>query len=154
MRTLILGIGNLLICDEGVGVHVVHALQQEPLPPDVVAFEAGTAFLDAVPEIEQADRIIVVDAMKAGEAPGTIYRVPFEECVRPDCIASLHGFDLSRVIFLAGRKSPPAVVVIGVEPARLDWGIELSPEVQAAVPRVIETVKEEIKQTLSGMNCA
>jgi hydrogenase maturation protease len=143
VKTLILGIGNLLLCDEGVGVHVVRALQQERLPSHVVPLEAGTAFLDALPEIEQADRIIVVDAMKADGAPGTIYRVPFDDCARPECIASLHGFDLSRVLFLAGRSSPPEVIVIGVEPARIDWGIELSPEIRDVLPEAIAAVKAE-----------
>ncbi len=144
MKTLILGIGNLLLCDEGVGVHVARALQREGLPEDVVALEVGTAFLDALPEIERAGRIIVVDAMQAGHHPGTIYRVPFADCARPECIASLHGFDLSRVIFLAGREVAPEAVVIGVEPARIDWGTHLSPEIQEMVPVVIEAVKGEI----------
>ena len=144
MRTLILGIGNLLLCDEGVGVHVARALQREQLPENVVILEVGTAFLDALPEIELADRIIILDAMQADHAPGTIYRVPFDDCVKPECIASLHGFDLSRVIFLAGRTSPPEAVVIGVEPARIDWGTDLSPKIQEMMPSIIEAVKVEI----------
>jgi hydrogenase maturation protease len=144
MRTLILGIGNLLLCDEGVGVHVAHALQREELPSNVITLEVGTAFLDALPEIEQADRIIIVDAMQADHAPGTIYRVPFEDCVKPECIASLHGFDLSLVIYLAGRETPPEVVVFGVEPARIEWGTEPSPEIQQVIAAVVEAVKREI----------
>ena len=144
MRTLILGIGNLLLCDEGVGVHVARALQREDLPSNVITLEVGTAFLDALPEIEQADRIIIVDAMQADHAPGTIYRVPFDDCVKPECIASLHGFDLSRVIYLAGRETPPEAVVFGVEPARIEWGTELSPEIQEMIPSIIEAIKNEI----------
>ncbi len=125
-------------------MHVAHALQREQLPENVVTLEVGTAFLDAIPEIEQADRIIIVDAMQADHAPGTIYRVPFEDCVKPECIASLHGFDLSRVLFLAGRDTLPDVIVIGVEPARIDWGTDLSPEVQKMIPSVLDAVKAEI----------
>ncbi|MRR34126.1 hydrogenase maturation protease [bacterium] len=143
MRALILGIGNLLLCDEGVGVHVARALQREELPENVMVLDVGTAFLDALPEIEKADRIIIVDAMKADHAPGTVYRVPFEDCMKPECIASLHGFDLSRVIALTGRTSLPEVIVIGVEPARIDWGIELSPEIQDMVLPVVEVIKAE-----------
>lgn len=143
MRTLVLGIGNLLLCDEGAGVHVARALQQECLP-DVVTLEIGTAFLDALPEIEQASRIIIIDAMKGDGAPGTIYRVPFDEIIHPECLASLHGFDLSRVLFLAGRESPPEVIVIGVEPSRIDWGTELSPDIQCMLPHAIEAVRTEI----------
>jgi hydrogenase maturation protease len=149
MKTLVLGIGNLLLCDEGVGVHVARALQRENLS-DVVTLDIGTAFLDAISEIEQADRIVIVDAMRADEAPGTVYRVPFDDCAHPQCIASLHGFDLSRVIFMAGRESSPEAIVIGVEPARIDWGTELSPEIQKAFPVVIEAVRAEIARYGNG----
>ena len=150
MKTLVLGIGNLLLCDEGVGVHVARLLQQEELPEDVVILEVGTAFLEALPEMETADRIIIVDAMQADHAPGSIYRVPFDECVKPECIASLHGFDLSRALFLAGRETLPDVVVIGVEPARIDWGVDLSPDVQKMIPSVLDAVKAEIAREHKG----
>lgn len=146
MKTLILGIGNLLLRDEGVGVHVVHALLRQELPHDVVPLEVGTAFLDALPELEQADRIFIVDAMQGGEAPGTVYRVPFDECARPDCIASLHGFDVSRVLFLTGRTSFPEVIVIGVEPAEITWGTDLSGPLGEAVPRVVRILMSELSE--------
>ncbi len=144
MRTLILGIGNLLLCDEGVGVHAARAIKQENLPSNIITLEVGTAVLDALPEIERADHIIIIDAMKADHEPGTVYRVPLSDCVRPEYNASLHGFDLSRVMFMAGRTSPADVIVIGIEPARIGWGIELSPQIQDTIPAVIETVKIEI----------
>ncbi len=144
MNTLVMGIGNLLLCDEGLGVHAAHALQQEQMPSNVVVLDAGTAFLDALPEIERADRIIVVDAMKAGEAPGSIYRVPFEDCARPECIASLHGFDISRVLYMSGRNTAPEVIVIGAEPARVEWGTELSSTLQAVLPRLLDVIRNEI----------
>ena len=144
VTTLILGIGNLLLTDEGVGCHAARALQEEALPEDVVVLEAGTDFLSALPEIEKADRIIIVDAMQGDEAPGTVYRVPFEECLKPQCIASLHGFDVSRTLYLAGRDTVPEVVVFGVEPALIQWGTELSPKVREMMPAVIEAVKREI----------
>ncbi|MRR05914.1 MAG: hydrogenase maturation protease [Deltaproteobacteria bacterium] len=146
VRTIILGIGNFLLADEGVGVHIARALRQEGLPENVEALEVGTAFLAALPEIERADRIIIVDAMRADHAPGTVYRVPFDDCVKPECIASLHGFDLSRTIYLAGKETPPEVIVIGVEPALIDWGTELSPEIQEMVPLILEAVRAEIAQ--------
>lgn len=144
MKTLVLGIGNLLLCDEGVGVHVARALQSRDLGPDVCILDVGTSFLEALPDIERADRIIVVDAMQGGERPGTIYRVPFDDCVHPECIASLHGFDLSRVLFLSGRQSPPEVIVIGVEPAVIEWGLDLSKELRRVIPDLIEATECEI----------
>ena len=145
MRTLVLGIGNLLLCDEGVGVHAARALRQEQLPEDVVVLEAGTAFLDALPEIEQAERILIVDAMQAEGEPGTVYRVPFEDCMHPENIASLHGFDLSRVLYMAGRETPPEVIVFGIEPAEIRWGDELSPRVREALPGLLAAVRRELE---------
>lgn len=145
-NTLILGMGNLLLCDEGVGVHVARALAQRELPPSVSVVEAGTAFLDVLPDIEWADRILLVDAMEAGRAPGSIYRVPFDECQHPAMLASLHGFDLSRVLYIAGSDRKPEVMVFGVEPACIEWGIELSATVRQALPAVEAAILDELSQ--------
>jgi hydrogenase maturation protease len=144
VKTVVLGIGNLLLTDEGVGVHVARALQSHELGKDASVLEVGTSFLEALPAIECADRVIIVDAMQGGEAPGTVYRVPFDDCARPECIASMHGFDLSRVIYLAGRQSTPEVIVIGVEPARIEWGTEISEEVRTVLPELLEVIRTEI----------
>jgi hydrogenase maturation protease len=146
MNTLILGMGNLLLCDEGVGVHVARALAQRELPPDVAVVEGGTAFLDVLPDIERADRILLIDAMEGGCAPGSVYRVPFDQCLHPEMLASLHGFDLSRVLFMAGSKRAPEVTVFGVEPARIEWGTELSPVIQRILPAVEDAILNEILQ--------
>ncbi len=144
MTTLILGIGNLLLGDEGVGVHVAHALQQESLPDDVTVLEVGTAFLDALPAIEAADRIFLIDAMQADGTPGTVYRVPYQDCAQRPWLASLHGFDVARVLYLSGRTTAPDVLVIGIEPARIEWGTELSPAVRRVLPAVIDVIQKEI----------
>jgi|HubBroStandDraft_6_1064221.scaffolds.fasta_scaffold56382_2 hypothetical protein len=83
MNTLILGMGNLLLCDEGVGVHVARALAQRDLPADVAVVEAGTAFLDVLPDIEKADRILLIDAMEGGGAPAACIGCPSTNaCIR------------------------------------------------------------------------
>ena len=144
MNTLILGLGNLLLSDEGVGVHVARALAERDLPPGVSVVEAGTAFLDVLPEIETADRILLVDAMEAGGVPGSVYRVPFHECRHPEMLASLHGFDMSRVLFMAGNQRAPEVTVFGVEPERIEWGTEVSPAVQRVLPRIADAILKEV----------
>jgi hydrogenase maturation protease len=144
MKVLVLGIGNLLLSDEGVGVHVARALMESDLPEEVLVLDIGTAILDALPAIEEADRIIVVDAVKGGSPPGSVYRMSHEEFIRPEVIASMHGFDLSRVLLLTNRKDIPEVIVIGVEPSRLDWSLELSPEVELIMPIILQAVREEI----------
>jgi hydrogenase maturation protease len=144
MNTLILGMGNLLLCDEGVGVHVARALAQRDLPPNVAVVEGGTAFLDVLPDIEKADRILLVDAMEGGGAPGSVYRVPFDQCRHPEMLASLHGFDLSRVLFMAGSNRAPEVTVFGVEPARIEWGTDLSPVIRKVLPAVERAILNEL----------
>jgi hydrogenase maturation protease len=146
MSTLVLGIGNLLLSDEGVGVHVVRVLAQRELPPGIVVIEAGTAFLDVLSDIAQADRILLVDAMEGGGTPGTVYRVPFDQCRHPGMLASLHGLDLSRVLFMAGNDRKPLITVFGIEPARIEWGMELSSAVRCALPAVEEALYEELMQ--------
>jgi hydrogenase maturation protease len=146
MNTLILGLGNLLLSDEGVGVHVARALAERKLPAGVAVVEAGTAFLDVLPDIEKADRILLVDAMEGGGTPGSVYRVPFDQCVHPGMLASLHGFDMSRVLFMAGNQRNPEVTVFGVEPAKIEWGTEVSAAVQRTLPALQEAILKEVAE--------
>ena len=149
-KILVLGLGNLLLADEGVGVHAAQALLETQMSEEVTIRDTGTAILDAIPDLEEADFVIVIDAVKADGEPGTIYRVPFDQMVRPDMIGSMHGFDLSRVLALAGRQTLPEVLVIGVEPAVIDWSLELSPAVAKALPVVLDQVRREIESILDA----
>ena len=144
MTTLILGMGNLLLCDEGVGVHVARSLSRRDLPSSVSVVEAGTAFLDVLPDIEKADRILLIDAMEGGGTPGSVYRVPFDQCQHPEMLASLHGLDISRVLYMAGNDRLPVVTVFGIEPARIEWGTELSPVVARVIPAVEQAILGEL----------
>lgn len=147
MKTVILGIGNLLLGDEGVGVHAVCALHKRGgLPAGTEVLEVGTAILDSLPYLETADRVIIMDAMIADGQPGTVYRISYDDCQRPQTISSLHAFDLSRVLALAGRCDRPEVVVFGVEPGRIEWSLELSKPVAAALPALLAAVSEEACQ--------
>jgi hydrogenase maturation protease len=150
VRTIVLGIGNLLLGDEGVGVHAARALAAAGCPPGVEALDVGTAILDALPAIEEADRLVVVDAMRAGGAPGTVYRLDGPDLERNGCIASLHGFDLPRVLALTRRRTAPEVVVFGVEPELIDWSLELSAPVAASLPALLAAVREATAPALAG----
>lgn len=144
MQTAILGLGNELLGDEGVGVHAVRQLQQEIFPENTEIIEVGTAILDALPAFENAERIIVIDAMKDGMSPGTIYKTPIDQCRGSQCIASMHGFDIFRTMALAGRSDLPPVMVFGVEPEYIGWSMELSDQVAKSLPHLIEAVKQEL----------
>ncbi|MGD8440210.1 MAG: hydrogenase maturation protease [Holophagae bacterium] len=144
MRNLVLGLGNLLLADEGVGVHVAQRLLEDRRHDDSVVLDVGNALLDAMPAIAAAERVIVVDAMKGGGPPGTVYRIPLDECANADSIASVHGFDVTSVLHLVGRNDVPEVVVIGIEPDVISWSTELSEAVAAAVPDALAAVEIEL----------
>jgi len=144
VKTLVLGVGNLLMGDDGVGVHAAMALCREGglLGADIL--EVGTAVLDALPALETADRIIVMDAVCAGEAPGTVYRIPLSQCAENSCIASVHGLSLVRILTLHGKQVPDGVV-LGVEPDHIGWSMSLSSCVEKAFPKLLEAVRQEVR---------
>lgn len=145
-KTVVIGIGNILLKDEGVGVHAVRALQEEGLPPDVEVIDGGTATMELLSILQEADRVVVIDAVKGGGAPGTLYRVTPKELMgggeRP---LSLHQVGLLEVLQMARQLGSQAeVVIIGVEPKEISWGMELTPEVEQKLPRVVEIVLKEL----------
>jgi len=148
-KIVILGVGNLLLSDEGVGVHVAHELMSRDLPPNVTVVEGGTDGFRLLNIITEADRLLVVDAVKGGAAPGSIYRFDIDEI--KDCPSgfktSVHQVGILEVIDLSGLiGKTPHTTVIGVEPKSLEMGMELSPEVKVKIPRIIELIFEELKK--------
>lgn len=150
LENLILGIGNELLGDEGIGIHVVRALAQKDLPAGTHLAEIGTSLLDAIPLIGDAERMIVVDAMKAGGSPGTVYCLPLKDCAVNPCIASLHGFDITRILALAENTMSPECAVVGIEPAVIDWSLELSPDVLRSIPYAVRAVREILLEKRSS----
>ncbi len=140
---LVAGLGNLLLADDGVGVHAVRGLARR-VPAGVRAVEIGTAVLDALHLIERADKLLAIDAMQAGGRPGEIYSFALDDVANPPAKPSLHDFGLRAAFdFLPGRR--PDVLVLGVEPARIELGLDLSPEVSAALSGVIEAALRMIE---------
>jgi len=148
---LILGVGNLLLSDEGVGVHVANELMKMDLPPGVMVVEGGTEGFRLLNVITEADRLIVVDAVRGGGAPGSIYRFDIKEVRNcpPGFKTSVHQIGILEVIDLSGLiGKTPQTTVIGIEPKSLKMGMELSPEIKAKIPRIIELIQEELKHFL------
>lgn len=148
IEVLVVGLGNELLTDDGVGVHVVRMLQQEPPIEGVVMMEAGTAILHAQHLLEQSAYVIAVDAVRAGDEPGAIYRFDVDqaELNRP---ASLHDLGIVGVLQLMSEQDRPRTVILGVEPETIDYGMELSPVVRAAAGRAVKIVLEMIDEILS-----
>lgn len=148
LKIVILGVGNLLLSDEGVGVHVANELVKLELPPGVTVVEGGTDGFRLINVITEADRLIVVDAVKGGGAPGSIYRFDINEV--QSCPSgfktSVHQIGILEVINLSGLiGKTPQTTVIGIEPESLEMGMELSPEIKAKIPKIIELIWDELK---------
>jgi hydrogenase maturation protease len=145
---LVLGVGNILLGDEGVGVRVVEAMQRMKLSHGVEVLDGGTASMALLDSLSNRDRVIVIDAVKGNHDPGTIYRfTPADMNAQKEIVTSLHQIDLldalTQVEFLG--RAPRDVVLYGIEPKSIGLGLELTPEVEAAIPRVIELVLSELQ---------
>jgi hydrogenase maturation protease len=148
-KIVILGIGNLLLSDEGVGVHVANELMKVTLPPNVSVVEGGTDGFRLLNVITEADRLIVIDAVKGDAAPGSIYRFDVDDvrCCPSGFKTSVHQVGILEVIDLSSLiGKTPHTTVIGIEPKTLEMSMELSPEVREKIPRIIELVLDELKQ--------
>ncbi len=147
MGKFVVGIGNVLLRDEGVGCHVAYALERIHLP-DVQIVDGGTSF-DVLQLPEDADRVIIVDAVKGGGIPGQTYRFELEDVgLEQKPLLSLHDMSLVDGLKLMRLwHKIDETVIIGVEPKDVDWGLALSPELQEKIPRIVEVVLAELNNT-------
>ncbi|MHC4645814.1 MAG: hydrogenase maturation protease [Planctomycetota bacterium] len=159
-RILVLGLGNLLLRDEGIGVHIAGELQKMELPANVEVIDGGTAGMDILLSQEPNYRLVVIDAMTAGKKPGTIYRIRlkpdemdrltdvFSQAEQPKI--SLHQVGLIDALTVAHKTgcAPDEIVIIGVEPMMMDTGLELTENIKQRIPQIVNTVLEEIKNAL------
>ena len=142
----IIGCGNLLLQDEGIGVHLIRYLQDKTLPDDVELIDGATGGFDLLTFIQDAGQVIIVDAVKGKGEPGDIYKFSpedFETDSYPK--TSLHDVCLKDIFNIVKLTGPlPPVTIFGVEPKTMDWGMELTDEVKAVLPRLGELVLKEI----------
>ena len=142
---MILGVGNLLLRDEGVGVHAAVNLQGFPLPDHMEVIEGGTDGFKLFHLIMEADRLIVVDCVKGGDEPGSIYRFDIDDYDHfPDIYkTSVHQISIEEVITLSGTmRTPPKTTVVGIEPDGIFMSMELSDTIRLKLPKVMEIVLE------------
>jgi hydrogenase maturation protease len=147
MGKIVVGIGNALLRDEGVGCHVVHALEEIPLP-DVEIIDGGTC-PDVLQRLEGADKLIIVDAVEGGGMPGQIYRFHLEDItVEQKPFLSLHDMNLVDSLMLTQLwHNIGEAVIIGVEPGEINWGLELSLELREKMPQIVDAILSELNNT-------
>jgi hydrogenase maturation protease len=151
---LIIGVGNLLLKDEGVGVHVARELQKRSLPAGVEVYDGGVGGIGLLDYFREASRLVLIDAAEMRLKPGTVLRfIPedvedFGSAVK----FSIHDVGLAEVLKLARALGicPEDVVIFGIQPKEISWGEELSAEIQAALSQVVEMVMKEISSHCIG----
>ncbi|MDR1200287.1 MAG: hydrogenase maturation protease [Tannerellaceae bacterium] len=148
MNTLIVGVGNLLLKDEGAGIHVVRILEEEELPSGVTLIDGGTGGLHLISWLTGYDRIIMVDATLDSHPPGTVRMLQprFASDFPPLMSAHEIGLkDMIEVMALSGDLPPIYLVVISVENIS-EVGTTLTSSVEAAIPDAIKIIKEILQQ--------
>ena len=138
---LVLGIGNLLNTDEGVGVHAIRALQARYPESEVPMADGGTLGLNLLPLVEDATHLLLLDAVDAGRAPGSVIELSNDEIpIFGGYKLSQHQLTFQEVLGLAvvRQNLPENLYLIGVQPDSLEIGVALSDVVQAALPTVLE----------------
>lgn len=150
MKAVVLGVGNVILADEGVGVRVVEALERDyTVPEGVTIIDAGTSGMEMLDDLSHLDFLLIVDAIAAGKAPGELVQL------RGDAVPvffrrnlSPHGIGLSDVLaaleFLGAE--PKETVILGVQPTSLDLSTELTPAIAARVPELVAQVVDELTQ--------
>lgn len=151
---LILGIGNPLMGDDGVGIRVAELLAEKDLPSGVTVQEAGLPGWGLPSWFEGHSDVILVDAVHMGAKPGTWKRFRPDDLhvVMEDGTLSLHqpglaaGLALSQALDLLPRN----LVLFGIEPAQTAAGTALSPEVDSSLPDVVQSILNELEKALHG----
>lgn len=152
MKTIILGVGNTLLSDEGVGIHVLDALSKTELPREGIdLIDGGTLSFTLAVAIEEADSLIVVDAAQLKSPPGTLRLFKGEEMDRfllGQRKSSVHEVGLTDLMAIARltERWPEKRALVAIQPEKLDWGDAPTPQVQSAIPeacRQIEALLEE-----------
>jgi hydrogenase maturation protease len=150
MKTLVLGIGNTLLTDEGVGVHVLGHLSGAALPEDVELLDGGTLSFTLAGPIEEADSLVVVDAANLKSAPGTMQVFEGEAMDaflmsnRKSTVHEVGLTDLRAIAILAGHW-PERRALVAIQPEVVGWGEEPTPAVAAAIPGAAEAIQNLIR---------
>ena len=149
-KIVVVGVGNILLSDEGLGVKAVQELEKRGVPENVSLYDAGTSLHLVMSSFEGYDKMIIVDAIQGGSAPGSIYRFTLKEleegqAPKLNYMFSLHEIDVPRTLALEKLVSrlPEEVVFLGMEPEKVEPGLDLSPIVQEKLEDLIALIEKE-----------
>ncbi len=145
-KTAVIGIGNSLLKDDGVGIHILKHIEKEPWHKKVELIDGGTCIFDLMDAFIKNEKLIILDSVKGGHLPGTIYKLTPNELGRfIKATTSLHDvqvLDLLQNINYMGYF--PEVIIIGIEPEAVCFDLNLSKTVERQLPKMIALLKDEI----------
>jgi hydrogenase maturation protease len=148
--TVVIGLGNALMGDDGIGLAILGRLQAHwSFPSNVVFVDGGTWGMNLLPSIETAREVLFLDAVDVGREPGTPVRLERERIPRwLGHKLSAHQIDLKEVLAVAELRGtlPARIVVVGIQPSRVDLGCGLSPEVEVALDRAAELARNTLER--------
>lgn len=146
-KYVVLGLGNTLHSDDGVGPRAIEKLKNDArVPEDVTLIEGGTLGLELLTYVWDCSYLLVLDAVDFGQPPGTLVRMSGEELNTLPGKGSVHQLgvaDLLVALRVLARQQP-TVVLLGVQPATTDWGTELSPPVEATLDSLVDAARTEL----------
>jgi hydrogenase maturation protease len=149
MRIVVLGVGNILLSDEGIGVRAIETLAEtHAIPDEVVLLDGGTSAMELLDDLANCDRLIIADCVRSGRPPGTLLRLQDEEI--PALFRtklSPHQVGLPEVLAtleITG-EAPPHTILFGVEPESLATHMGLTDTGAAALPRLVEAIAQELR---------
>jgi hydrogenase maturation protease len=147
-KIVVLGAGNLLLKDEGVGIHLIQKLRGMEIGEGVELIDGGTSLLDFLPEAEDVSKLIIVDAIKLGGKPGKTYKICVDDSLLRGAkgMTSLHQLGVVETLAIAQKMGKlPHTVIIGIEPKDIGYGLELSPEIEREMGKMVNLILNEVR---------
>ena len=148
---LILGVGNILLSDEGIGVHVIQKLLAMDLPPEIEVVDGGTGGYELINFFRNKKKVIIVDCMKLGDPPGTIIQAaPCDLELQWQSTFSVHQSGLRELLHQASLLEPhPEIVILGIVPKNINkLSMNLSEAMESILDRIVQKVFEIISSEL------
>jgi hydrogenase maturation protease len=145
--TIVVGVGNTILSDDGVGVHAARLLQRDPrVSAGVTILDGGTLGLELIPYLSGASRLLLLDAVDTGEKPGTAFCLAGDQLRNLPGGTNVHQLGVSDLLATLPLVSDTLreVILLGIQPASTDWGTELTPAVQAALGQLVEAAVEQL----------
>ncbi len=146
-RVAVIGIGNVIMADEGAGVEALKLIEERGCPAEAELIDAGTAFFAIVSDLKDYEKLIILDVVRGGKPAGTVYRFVMDDVKGGDVLISLHDLgvvDALRMERLVGRV-PEDIVFFGIEPEKVELSIGLSPPVRKGLDHLVDMVMEELE---------